>query len=129
MLSEVGFEPTPAYADQNTLNSQQCKQGIILESGALDHSAILTPEKLIRYNRLLWDHVVINTLLQLSCTTHTEFDIELYSFSNPYHHPLKYVQLEILLGSVICLEGRLQTKIIMPLNETISIYCFIICRN
>ena len=126
MLSEVGFEPTPAYADQNTLNSQQCKQGITLESGALDHSAILKSEILIRYNRLLWDHVGINTLLLFYALPTQSLT---YSFSNPYHHPLKYVQLEILLGSVICLEGRLQTKIIMPLNETISIYCFIICRN
>ena len=29
-----------------------------------------------------------------------------YSFSKPCNHPLKYVQLEMLLGSVICLEGR-----------------------
>ena len=50
-LSEVGFEPTPAYADQNTHNSQQCKQGIILESGALDHSAILTAEIM---TRIIW---------------------------------------------------------------------------
>ena len=62
-LSEVGFETTPAYADQNTHNSQQCKQGIILESGALDHSAILTSEIMMHYERLLigprWDHYVI----------------------------------------------------------------------
>ena len=44
-LSEVGFEPTPAYADQNTHDSQYCKQGISLESGALDHSAILTSDE------------------------------------------------------------------------------------
>lgn len=37
-LSEVGFEPTPPFGDQNP---QQRKQ--TLESGALDHSAILTP--------------------------------------------------------------------------------------
>lgn len=27
-LSEVGFEPTPAYADQNTHNSLLCEQGL-----------------------------------------------------------------------------------------------------
>ena len=85
MLSEVGFEPTPAYVDQNTHNSQQYKQGIILESGALDHSAILTSELLIRYDRILLDHAGINTLLQLLCTTHTEFDIFFFeSISSPF---------------------------------------------
>ena len=34
-LSEVGFEPTPTYVDQNT-------QKFSLESGALDRSATLT---------------------------------------------------------------------------------------
>ena len=38
-LSEVGFEPTPTFVDQNA-HSYECK--ITLESGALDHSAILT---------------------------------------------------------------------------------------
>ena len=39
-MSGVGFEPTPTFVDQNThpLN----KEGINLESGALDHSANLT---------------------------------------------------------------------------------------
>ena len=40
IMSEVGFEPTPSYEDQNTrLLSEGRKH---LESGALDHSAILT---------------------------------------------------------------------------------------
>ena len=38
-LSEVGFEPTPSFEDQN---SQSLEKGISLESGALDRSAILT---------------------------------------------------------------------------------------
>ena len=43
MLSEVGFEPTLSYEDQNSLCSPLSRgQGIYLESGALDHSAILT---------------------------------------------------------------------------------------
>ena len=37
-LSEVGFEPTPTYVDQNTQQSAR----YALESGALDRSAILT---------------------------------------------------------------------------------------
>ena len=39
-LSEVGFEPTPSYEDQNALSLSVSKD--ILESGALDRSAILT---------------------------------------------------------------------------------------
>ena len=35
VVSEVGFEPTPTFVDQNT-------QKITLESGALDRSATLT---------------------------------------------------------------------------------------
>ena len=42
-LSEVGFEPTPSYEDQKSLYySLSREQGLYLESGALDHSAILT---------------------------------------------------------------------------------------
>ena len=38
--SEVGFEPTPTFVDQN---APSCEDKILsLESGALDHSAILT---------------------------------------------------------------------------------------
>ena len=41
LLSEVGFEPTPTFVDQNTRYT--CIQASsALESGALDHSAILT---------------------------------------------------------------------------------------
>ena len=40
LLSEVGFEPTPTFVDQNA-HSIQVKS-ISLESGALDRSAILT---------------------------------------------------------------------------------------
>ena len=39
-LSEVGFEPTPSYEDQNALSLSMRK--VNLESGALDRSAILT---------------------------------------------------------------------------------------
>ena len=39
-LSEVGFEPTPSYEDQNSLSISLRKEN--LESGALDRSAILT---------------------------------------------------------------------------------------
>lgn len=36
VVSEVGFEPTPPFGDQNPQGEAE------LESGALDHSAILT---------------------------------------------------------------------------------------
>ena len=39
-LSEVGFEPTPSFEDQNS-HSYEAKS-LSLESGALDRSAILT---------------------------------------------------------------------------------------
>ena len=39
-VSEVGFEPTPSFEDQNA-HSIEAKR-ITLESGALDRSAILT---------------------------------------------------------------------------------------
>ena len=43
-LSEVGFEPTPTFVDQNARSfAYDCaKKGVNLESGALDRSAILT---------------------------------------------------------------------------------------
>ena len=40
VLSEVGFEPTPTFVDQNA-HSYEVKS-LTLESGALDRSAILT---------------------------------------------------------------------------------------
>ena len=41
-LSEVGFEPTPTYVDQNALRTRIASKDFVLESGALDHSATLT---------------------------------------------------------------------------------------
>ena len=43
-LSEAGFEPAPTFVDQNARSFvYECaKEGINLESGALDRSAILT---------------------------------------------------------------------------------------
>ena len=40
-LSDVGFEPTPTFVDQNAL-TRTSRKGVNLESGALDHSANLT---------------------------------------------------------------------------------------
>ena len=40
LLSEVGFEPTPSFEDQNAHFIEA--KSISLESGALDRSAILT---------------------------------------------------------------------------------------
>ena len=39
----MGFEPTPTFVDQNT--HSPCYGYTILESGALDRSAILTGDK------------------------------------------------------------------------------------
>ena len=41
-MSEVGFEPTPPFGDQNTQPLHRSEELFVLESGALDHSAILT---------------------------------------------------------------------------------------
>ena len=41
-MSEVGFEPTPTFVDQNTQLTHYWARVVSLESGALDHSAILT---------------------------------------------------------------------------------------
>ena len=44
-LSDVGFEPTPTYVDQNThtwITRYQVRLFVYLESGALDRSANLT---------------------------------------------------------------------------------------
>ena len=45
-MSEVGFEPTPTYVDQNA-QYYLCSGKCTLESGTLDHSAILTVGKLL----------------------------------------------------------------------------------
>ena len=47
LLSGVGFEPTPTYVDQNALLAS-VRGKISLESGALDHSAILTMCSLLK---------------------------------------------------------------------------------
>ena len=45
-LSEVGFEPTPTFVDQNA-QAMYVWLRVNLESGALDRSAILTATKLL----------------------------------------------------------------------------------
>ena len=42
VMSEVGFEPTPSSEDQNSHCNSLSESKVNLESGALDHSAILT---------------------------------------------------------------------------------------
>ena len=44
VLSEVGFEPTPTFVDQNTHSATYLQRRSSLESGALDRSAILTTD-------------------------------------------------------------------------------------
>ena len=48
LVSEVGFEPTPTFVDQNT----PVRKSSTLESGALDRSAILTCQ-LVKNNEAL----------------------------------------------------------------------------
>ena len=50
-LSEVGFEPTPTFVDQNTRY-----EGIYLESGALDHSAILTTDICMSLYKFIFEY-------------------------------------------------------------------------
>ena len=47
-LSYVGFEPTPTFVDQNALSRCE-REGYNLESGALDHSAMLTDNTFTSY--------------------------------------------------------------------------------
>ena len=50
----MGFEPTPPFGDQNALG-----EGTHLESGALDHSAILTRWKEVVLERpAFWDSLM-----------------------------------------------------------------------
>jgi hypothetical protein len=51
-LTAVGFEPTPAFADQNT--HFYVKLCFKLESGALDHSATLSYEYYDRYLKFIY---------------------------------------------------------------------------
>ena len=51
-LSEVGFEPTPTFVDQNT----PVRKSSTLESGALDRSAILTCHFVMRTEYLYATH-------------------------------------------------------------------------
>ena len=62
-VSGVGFEPTTTFVDQNA-HSYECKR--CLESGALDHSAILTC--------LTVQNNVNSTFL--SCNTYNIIDIK-----------------------------------------------------
>ena len=50
-LSEVGFEPTPTFVDQNTHSATVLQRRFSLESGALDRSAILTDTCILILNQ------------------------------------------------------------------------------
>ncbi len=54
-LTAVGFEPTPVNTDQNTQHRKDAKF-IQLESGALDHSAILS---YINFKFIFLDIIII----------------------------------------------------------------------
>ncbi len=60
-MSEVGFEPTPTFVDQNAQSgfSSQELRVESLESGALDRSAILTVDTIsIQYKKLTFNHKI-----------------------------------------------------------------------
>ena len=57
LLSEVGFEPTPSFEDQNAHFSEA--KSVSLESGALDRSAILTSIELVNTT---FDQIMLSVL-------------------------------------------------------------------
>ena len=56
-MSEVGFEPTPSFEDQNAHFSEA--KSVSLESGALDRSAILT---LLELDNTTFDQIMLSVL-------------------------------------------------------------------
>ena len=60
LLSEVGFEPTPSFEDQNTHFSEA--KSLSLESGALDRSAILT---LLKVDNNTFDRIMLAVLKEI----------------------------------------------------------------
>ena len=60
LLSEVGFEPTPSFEDQNTHFSEA--KSLSLESGALDRSAILT---LLKVNNNTFERIMLAVLKEI----------------------------------------------------------------
>ena len=59
-MSEVGFEPTPSFEDQNTHFSEA--KSLSLESGALDRSAILT---LLKVDNNTFDRIMLAVLKEI----------------------------------------------------------------
>ena len=57
LLSEVGFEPTPSFEDQNAHFSEA--KSVSLESGALDRSAILT---LLELDNTTFNQIMLSVL-------------------------------------------------------------------
>ena len=60
LLSEVGFEPTPSFEDQNA-HFKEAKS-TSLESGALDRSAILT---LLEVGNTTFDKKMLSLLKEI----------------------------------------------------------------
>ena len=60
LLSEVGFEPTPSFEDQNAHFSEAKSKS--LESGALDRSAILT---LLELTNATFDRIMLSVLKEI----------------------------------------------------------------
>ena len=59
-VSEVGFEPTPSFEDQNTHFSEA--KSLSLESGALDRSAILT---LLKVDNNTFERIMLAVLKEI----------------------------------------------------------------
>ena len=66
-MSEVGFEPTPTFVDQNTHSATYLQRRFSLESGALDRSAILTASNLV--NQFHYKNKKLKSLFHIiACT-------------------------------------------------------------
>ena len=85
-LSEVGFEPTPTFVDQNT----PVRKSSTLESGALDRSAILT-RQFVKNNEAriecsFYEYVSTKTEPQVMCRVILNPFIMTRQSSDGIHH-------------------------------------------
>ena len=104
-MSEVGFEPTPTYVDQNTRKGRL----LHLESGALDHSAILT--------------TYLNGKIPLPCTLEIYQGFLYLNYNYQFnvilvlcYYELKLIhfnvtwQIKVCCKSCVCLENNRQNE-------------------
>ena len=74
VLSGVGFEPTPSTEDQKSHTTLYPRARIILESGALDHSAILTTVPDYDYSYFCSSFIYILTTRTIKCMSEVGFE-------------------------------------------------------